>query len=380
MEAVAVALMVVMPVGIAGAIGYAVMQYQKTLVAHRARVFADIASRYGLTAAAEGASGLYQGVPVVVALEFRKQGKSTITYTAVRARVHPPLDLGLSLRNQSWGGLGSLEALFYSGKDHQLGDPVLDAAFLIGGDEPHRIAALLTPAIRSMLVHATKTGTVVVNDHWVQIEERGEPRPEFVDWAVQSTVQIARAIEPARMQVPAATALARLVHGYQTAAAALGLSWMQTPLALGGTIEGIAVYSGAMRVGPHKFVAAVTASFPTSLGLGLSIRSTKELNTIDRLFISKDVPIGDDAFDDAFIVRTSDVGRLQRVFNKDVRDAIQRVGELGAIEIRDDALVVRMDTIPSAENTPPLIDRVARLAKAIHERVDREMVDQGPYR
>jgi hypothetical protein len=316
MEAVAVAIMVLFPAGIAGAIGYAVVQYQKHVREARAQAFARVGQQLGLMTSAEGVSGAVGGVPVAATLDYRSQGKSTVTYTVVRARLHPPLDLGLSLRDQNWAGLGSLEALFHSAKDHQLGDPLLDAALLIGGDEPHRIDALLSRSVRPLLIQAARAASLIINDGWVQIEEQGEPRDAFLLWALDASARIAHELDASRYRVPLATSLGKLAHGYSTAAGVLGLTWMPTPLALAGNIEGIQVYSGAYRVAPHRYEALASAVFPTPLGLGLDVRSTRSFNALDRLFMAKDVRLGDDRFDETFIVRGADQARLAHVFSK----------------------------------------------------------------
>src|SRR5688500_20363404 len=111
MEAVAVALLIVLPVGITGAVGYVVMQWQRGVREARARTFAAVAQRYGLAAAAESATGTLDGVAATAKIDWRTEGKSTVAYTVVMARMHPALDLGLVLRSASWGGLDAFEAI-----------------------------------------------------------------------------------------------------------------------------------------------------------------------------------------------------------------------------------------------------------------------------
>ncbi len=380
MEAVAVALLVVLPVGITGAVGYAVMQWQRGLREARARTFAAVARRYGLAAGAESATGTLDGVAATAKIDWRTEGKSTVAYTVVMARMHPALDLGLVLRSASWGGLTAFEALFQGIQDRKVGNPALDRAFLIGADEQHRVAALLHEPVASGLLEATRAAQVLVNDAWVQLEERGEPREEFIAWALATAARIARAVEVTRMRVPPATALAKLTHGYQTAAGALGLQWMPTPLALGGTIEGISVYSGAVRVAQHRYAATGTAVFPTSLGCGLSVKSSRHMALLDKVFSSKDVELGDAAFDEAFVVREAQEGRAKHLLTPEVRTGLIALAEVGAIELRDDALQIRMGQIPEPYAVPPLIDKLARVAAAVHQRSRHEDVVRGPYR
>jgi hypothetical protein len=374
-EIIAVLFTVVAPVAVFGTISYAVIEWQRRAKENRARTFVAIAQRYGFAASGEAAWGVHDGVAIVARVEYRQQGKSSYPYTVIETRIHPQLDLGLNIRRATgW------PAAFSGIKDHTIGVPALDAAFLLGGDEAHRIAALLAPPLGPALLAASRTAEVVLNDGRIQIEEAGEPREPLVAWAIPMVSSLARALEATKLGVPPATPLTRLAYGYRAAAGVLGLTWMPTPLALGGTIEGIGVYSGAFRHGPFRYQAMGTAVFPGPLGCGFSVKSAKHMSIMDRVLATKDIPLGDEAFDEAFLVRANDEARAKHVLSAEVRSGLSALAEAGAIELRDDALQIRLEHLPEPHAVPPLIDKLARLASAIHARAAHEDVKQGPYR
>jgi hypothetical protein len=379
-EIIALLITVAAPVAVVGAVSYAVIEIQRRSRENRARVFAAIAQRYGFAATGDSAWGVHNGVAIVARVEYRQQGKSSYPYTVIEARIHPQLDIGLNVRRISPGWLGGVESAFSGIRDHTIGVPALDAAFLLGGDEPHRIAALLAPPLGPALHTAAQTAQVLLSDARIQIEEAGEPREALVAWAIPMVASLARALEATKLGVPAATPLAKLADGYRTAAGVLGLRWMPTPLALGGTIEGIGVYSGATRYGQFRYKAMGTAVFPSPLGCGFSIKSAKHMSIVDRVLATKDIPLGDAAFDDAFLVRANDEARAKHVLSAEVRAGLSALAEAGAIELRDDALQIRLEHMPEAHAVPPLIDKLARLAAAIHSRAVHEDVKLGPYR
>ncbi len=380
MNAVSVALVILMPVVLIGIVVVALLAHRRWVRDQRAKVFAVVAREHGLTASSEGLRGVIGGVGVAATVEQRTHGKSTVTYTVVGSRIHPPLDLGLSVREQHWKAFGGIEAWLYGVQDHVIGDPALDRAFLIGGDELPRIQALLTPAVRAQLLRADKSAGVVLHDGGVQVEGRGEPREAFVTWALDVTVSLGRALEAARLNVPPATSLGSISEGYRAAAASLGLSWMPTPLCLSGVMDGIHVHATTTRVARYRYEALVTAVYPTRLGLDLSMRSTGTLSLVDRVFLGKDAEVGHAAFDEAFRVHTSDEDRLRHVFPVQVLEQLLELRELGPVEVRDDALSVRLTRIPDARHVPQLVDRLAGLARVIHARAVRETALQGPYR
>jgi hypothetical protein len=101
---------------------------------------------------------------------------------------------------------------------------------------------------------------------------------------------------------------------------------------------------------------------------------------LDKVFSSKDVELGDAAFDEAFVVREAQEGRAKHLLTPEVRTGLIALAEVGAIELRDDALQIRMGQIPEPYAVPPLVDKLARVAAAIHQRSRHEDVVRGPYR
>lgn len=378
MEILAVLIAVVTPIAVVGTVATAVMEVQRRTKQHRAQVFAAIAQRYGFALSGDAAWGVCNGVAIVARVEYRQHGKSSYPWTVITARIHPQLDIGLNIRRQEQGILRGIE-IFSGIKDHNIGVPALDAALLLGGDEAHRIAALLAHPLGPTVLTAAQTAQVVLTDAIIQIEEPGEPREALVAWAIPMVASLAHALEATKLNVPPATPLTKLAHGYRTAAGVLGLTWMPTPLALGGTIEGIGVYSGAVRGGQFRYHAMGTAVFPSPLGCGFSVKSAKHMSIMDRM-VAKDIPLGDEAFDAAFIVRANDEARAKHVLSAEVRSSLAALAEAGAVELRDDALQIRFEHLPEPHVVPPLVDKLARVAAAVHARAVHEDVKLGPYR
>jgi hypothetical protein len=369
---------IAVPVGLFSAVGLALWMHHKRIQEARVRTFAAVGHSLGLAARPDAVWGLLHGVSVSAHVEMRG-GKNKRAYTVTSARLVPALDLGLVLRSQM-AVIGGLEAFFLGLTDHKLGDPAFDDAFIVHADEAARVHALLHPHTRSVLLRAASAATVNVTDLEVVIEEAGEPREAFLQWALATGAQLAILIGHARARVPVAASLLPLLRGYQEAARRLGLSWMTTPLAVSGNIDGVEVYSHALRTNKGAFGAQVIAVFPSPLGLGLSIRPKKDFSLLSRLGGLEDVEVGHARFDDAFIVRAGDKARLARALNDEVRAALFAITEAGSIEVSDTMLAVRLPYLPEPRAVPDFIARVSTLAKTMHHRATGEEDARGPYR
>lgn len=108
-----------------------------------------MAQALGLEFANRVVYGQLDGQQVSLRTEMRGSGKSRQTYTVVSSVLSLPFDLGLQVTQP---GLFD-DALSSLGlkREIQIGDPAFDAAFSISADEPHRAAALLTPALKHAL-------------------------------------------------------------------------------------------------------------------------------------------------------------------------------------------------------------------------------------
>lgn len=100
-------------------------------------------------------SGFFKSTGVTVTIEYRGSGNSRQAYTQATALFGAQLPRGMKLGKE---GFGTSLAKFFGGQDIQIGDPVLDNALRIEGQDPDGIARLLRTGKVAQNVQAFITG------------------------------------------------------------------------------------------------------------------------------------------------------------------------------------------------------------------------------
>lgn len=110
----------------------------------RQQMYAQAAAQLGLESFAKGSfghptlSGTYRGFTVGVDIEVHGSGKHKTSYTRFKVAYPGRMPKGLNVVKE---GLVSKIGKFFGGQDIQVGDPVLDNALLIKGQDPGQVVA-----------------------------------------------------------------------------------------------------------------------------------------------------------------------------------------------------------------------------------------------
>ena len=370
---------IAVPLALVGGLVAWVIHVQKK----REQAWGRVAARMGLSHATGQIWGQLDGQSVQLRIEQRGSGKNRQSWTVAACFLQPPVDLGLAVHGQ--GFLSSTLGALFGAQDVPVGDPAFDAAFVVKGDEPVRVAALLREDLRRYLLrlHADRAG-IHLYDAGGHLEQRGSVADErWVEWALRAVATVGRLSNEARASVPVAGPLAPHRAAWLEYARAAGLSGMDTPLCVWGRMEGASVAAYAIRSGPSQYRLEVLVRFDASLGMGLLVRPTRTLDGIASLFGGQDHALGDAAFDPQFVVKAPRADRLSQILDADVRRRILDLASRGAaVQIRDDGVTVRAAAFPSEPtDVPRLVAEAKGVARAVQLGAKRP--DAGapvPYR
>jgi len=342
--------------------------------------WARLAQALGLEHANGVVFGRLHGQQVNLRIETRGSGKSRHTYTVVSSMPSLPLDLGLHVTHQGYFD----EALVSLGlkTDIPIGDPAFDAAFSISADEPHRAAALLTPALRQAL--SVIREPLLLSDAGFSMSTRGAVTDEaWLTWALRSAAGITAQVKEARRRVPVATPLAGHRVEWKRFAAQAGLSRMSTPLCMWGELEGTRISVRAVRVEPLVYQMEVMVYFDLPLHLGLFVRPTGAFDDLATFFGRQDHRLNDAAFDPAFVVQAARSDRLAEVLDEGARRMLVDLNRrFGSVQVNDEGIAIRSASVATDPRAiPTLTAHVREAAKRISENAaGRSAARAGPYR
>ncbi len=343
----------------------------------RDQIWGQVAAGLGLHYANSEIWGRRHGQSIRVGLVSRGSGKNKTTYTVASSVLNPPLDLGLSVQRH-----GFFNDLFQGGHDIQVGDPAFDGRFIIQGDEDHRVRALLATELRQLLLGRLGGADFSLSDRGMSVERHGATNDgRWLGWAIEMCSQTTHLLSRARFHVPVASALAWHSQAWAAFARANGLRGVDTPLCMWGELEGTGVHAYAARVGTRAYQLEVRVSFSPSLGVGLAVQPTRTFDRVAIFFGSQDHKLGDPAFDETFVVKAASAHAVGQVLDARLRAQLLELHRtVGATSLYDDALVVRLPTLPRHPAVvPQTVHRMAALAEAVGaRRHPGEHV--GPYR
>jgi len=361
-------------IGGLGLLIWAVINHQKKVDA----AWRSVAQQHGLSYSGHEISGAKYGQPVRVCKVSRGSGDSKQTYTVVSAKLITPMDIGLNLRRH-----GLLNELFHGAVDIEVGDPGFDAAFLVSGDEPHRVRALLTPELRQLLAHHLATSNVTFNctDHGLSVECSGTTHNAlWLSWAIELVGSATAKLDTARRAVAPASALAHHRQAWHAFASANGMHGLDTPLCMWGTLAGASVQAYAVRTDRIQYQLEVSLRFSQPLRMGLNVQPKGLMDKMSIFFGGQDHRFGDQHFDDSFRVRVSDTSRAALVLNSGIRGQLLRLHrEVGPLSLDDDGMAVRLPTVPHEPAiVPKTVQKLLGVAEALTARNQVDAI--GPYR
>lgn len=346
--------------------------------ARRAANMAAFARAHGLSSS--GADLLYgqmHGVPIRLWHETRGSNKNPARYTVAEARFDPPLDLGLAVKMPH--ALSTLWSQLVGAQDHRLGDPAFDAAFLVRGDEPARIAALLHPQLRADLRRLSHSFGVEIGDAGVRLDVREHRLDAIVTSMLDTVSRIAAHLADHRHRIPPAHAIAEHVVVWRRLAASLGFTYYPSPLAIVGELEGGVVSAYTTRVAPFEFVTRVNATFTRPLPFFLSVRPTTSM-ALDFFSERDDVQIGDAAFDQRFYVRSDRDDLAKRALGSEATTRLLALSERGRIQIDSYGLALTLPNLGAPGALASLLTEVRAAADVVYAASDAAPRAQGAYR
>ncbi|MGE0784881.1 MAG: hypothetical protein AB7S26_04270 [Sandaracinaceae bacterium] len=290
-------------------------------------------------------------------------------YVVVSSPYATHLDLGLGLGRAS---VLSGIAEWFGAEDIQVGDAAFDAAVTIRGDEPSRVRALLSAAVRAELGPLLRADFRLTDAECAVTSGCYDESYSMLEGMLGRVISAARAIDRARPDVPPAAGLRAHHQALVAISAARGWELVATPLWMQGSIGGDEVtlrgqrYSAAVRM-----IELVVAHPPLDERLVIDGARTK----LDRIVGAPFVPTGDAAFDDAFDVHHVAADRVQRIADAEVRRRLLRLREVGAIAIHDQRAVLRAD---ASQLDPERIEPTIEELRAVLELIRRNQEGLPP--
>ena len=272
---------------------------------------AALARRIGLTPQGRAATGKHNGRRVSLTIpQASERGRAC-------AFLIRPLDMGLRMGRGNVGGDARRRVMS--------GNPAFDASYSVRADEHKRAAAILTDRLCELLVQ----NDVVVDDEHVEVTAAANR--EALTTALRVATKVANELERKSSHVPCARALRTSVDSWLDFAANHHLATTSTPLAMWGDAHGMCASAIAVRDAFENFHFEISATFPTPLHRGLSLRPASAATPLalsgEALSIA--------SFDKWFTVGSDNPADTIRLIAPEVRT--------GLIELRNRGLQVRAD-------------------------------------
>lgn len=354
---------------------------QQHATRRRREAWARLANGLGLSLAGDTIWGTLDGARVRVWIRVVRHNKSTSYYTVVEGQLEPHLDAGLSVYAQ--GIFGDVLGGFLGQRDVEVGHAELDRLFVVRADEDQRARWLLPPALCDAMVALKRSRhEFCLDDAGARVERNGITSDEaWLAWALRTAAGLTRQLDDARRRTPPATPLLPHRLAWQRFARSAGLRGMDTPLCMWGRLDGASVGAYAVRTRPLEYRIEATVRFDEPLALGLAVRPEGSWDSLRALFGAQDVSLGDPTFDRAFVVRATDLHRLDAVLDGDVRRSMVDLGQrVGPLQIDDEAVRLQSSSLShDPRQAPWLLETAKQLADRIAANA-RPDAQRGPYR
>jgi hypothetical protein len=316
-------------------------------------------------------------VPVGARLAFDRPGLFDATWT-LYARLQPPLDLGILVHNHTMHV--ELPSAGHHPANASYG--AFDTNYSLRGDEPARLRQLMSPPVtRTILQSIHPSAPLLINDDGIAVQgARSRGTTEWLRQGLHAVATTAEAINQARDGVASAARFATLEHGWTRFARDNGLHLLRAPLCIWGTIDGASIYAYANRLDPDEFCLEVFSRFEKPLGLGLLVQPKRTIDRVKNMFGAMDHKLGDEVFDQTFLVVVSDAAGVEDLLDDELRGHILELhGSVGPFTMTDDGASFRLPSVPA---DPTMVPGLVRhlIAIADHVAARRFGTGRGPYR
>jgi hypothetical protein len=340
----------------------------------------DWAKQLGMVRVGNELFGQLDGIPVGARLAFDgpHKTKAQARWT-LYARLQPPLDLGILVSNRlmpvELPSAGHIEAYGFGGD--------FDRRFAVLCDEPVRAHALLTPAVRHVMMRRLHPNAMfMLTDSGVAVQAvHGRAGETMLRSGLQAVAAIADHINTAREAVPAARPLQTHGIAWSRFAHGNGLQTITAPLCMFGTIEDATMYAYSVRANAGEFHLEVWLRFEDPLGLGLLVQPMRTVDRMKEMFGAADYKLGDALFDETFLVRVSDERGTVALLDEKTRKRLLIIHDtVGPLSLTDDGISVRLPHVPPEPAVVPTIVRqMLEIARFIADKRRFERT-AGPYR
>ena len=250
-----------------------------------------------------------------------------------------PLGFGLLVRRQ-----GMSDRLFRRSRNPALAisDVALNKRIEARAAETEHAHALLQdPEVRAALTElSNKWPDVVVTDRAVRVHLR---RPESTVRRVMSLVngmmRLAQAVDEARQRIDPPEELAQLRPTWHALAEQLGLESEGWLPAMAGSVEQRRIVVCPTRASDGSHSALLWLYFGPHRDTGLRLRPQVEPDGY--WSVGQDIQVGNDAFDQAFVIKGYDPERVRSMLNADAKAALLKLNAHGSLEVDDRKLHLR---------------------------------------
>lgn len=228
-----------------------------------------------------------------------------------------------------------------------VGDPDLDRAFEVQGDDPARIRMLFTPQVRTALRGLIEEWPeVALTDRAVRVHlSRPESSVGRLQRLVASMLELAEALETARREVEPPARLAPSLAEWTTLAEKLELDLEPWLPGLAGQRDGRRVQL-SLRRSDNGYEAGLRLWFLPHRATGIRLR--KQLEPDGYWSVGQDIQIGDPTFDRAFVIKGWDPERIRELLDPTTRAALLALADVGHPEVDDRGIYVEgIDLTPA---------------------------------
>ncbi len=211
-------------------------------------------------------------------------------------------------------------------------------------DDPERATQLLGgPVLDALLAISSRWPDLQVDDTRVRLRlRRAEAGPDRLRDLLASLEGLASAIESARLGLGPMVPL----DTWRAAAERLGLTLEEGLPALSGQLNGHSVVACAMRDGVRIVVDVRVRRAGPRLGLSLSLQPMD----VPPSLLGQDIPMGDAAFDQAFVVKGWDPGRVRDAVGPEARSRLIALSQRATLRVDDDVVTAQFPCLDLADD------------------------------
>lgn len=275
---------------------------------------------------------------------------------AVVARIDPPLFLGLSAIRSS-----------------------TDRWFEHTGWDPNRVKRVMDEMRAPMSAFGALSPTARVMDSTVAVDFFVTAPAEDLVRFIDECTTLAVKLSTVRSTLPRTAGELEQEATWRAFAETMGFSFDGDRMDIVGTVAG-AKLRITLEAEAFGVSTTVVVDFPGSAGLSLSITRQKGPALVNALTGVVDLPTGDAAFDDAFIVSGTPAVTVQRLFwNVTLRRAVFDLGGAAVVFELGDAHLFARYASPLREEGElgRLVDRIATVVTTLFPNAAQ---GEGPYR